>query len=185
MNKMKANIEEIWLPITGYEGAYEVSSFGQVRSIRLEKGNARLGCQRKGGIIKPNKAQKYLAVCISKDKVRLTKTVHRLVAIAFIPNPKCKPQVNHIDGNKFNNHVSNLEWATPSENIKHSFALGLSKSPKGEKQGSSILKVESVVIIKTLLANGGLTYKQIGEQFGVKRSTIKDIKIGRTWSHVV
>lgn len=67
----------------------------------------------------------YSTVCISKDKKVYSKKIHRLIAEMFIPNPENKPEVNHIDGNKANNNISNLEWCTKSENTKHAYAAGL------------------------------------------------------------
>lgn len=98
---------EIWKPIEGYEGLYEISSYGRIYSY------PRLGT--KGGIIKPNNLntnEKYLKVKISKNGVIKKQPVHKLVAVTFIPNPNNYPCVNHKDENKRNNNVDNLEWCT-------------------------------------------------------------------------
>ena len=85
-----------------------------------------------GGVLKPNfKNQKHYAhVLLTKNARSKTTSVHRIVAMAFIPNPDNKPQVNHIDGDKKNNTVENLEWTTQSENMRHAFRLGLNDISK-------------------------------------------------------
>ena len=100
---------EEWKAIEEYDGRYEVSSFGRVRSLKRE--------QR---ILKADCFGRYLQVGLYKNGVIKKKKVHRLVATAFIPNPENKPQVNHIDGNTKNNNIDNLEWTTAQENVKHS-----------------------------------------------------------------
>lgn len=104
--------KEQWKAIKGFE-EYQISTSGQVKA-------------RSGKILAPNNnGFGYLHVHLMKDGAIHVKKIHRLVAEAFIDNPQAKPQVNHKDGNKSNNTVDNLEWATRSENMKHACANGL------------------------------------------------------------
>lgn len=130
------NIEE-WKDIKGYEGLYQVSSLGQIRSLDIliniedSKKDRAYKSRKKGKILKPFLSNNgYLRVCLCKDRKQTTKAVHRLVAETFLSNPRELPQVNHVDGNKSNNCVANLEWCTAQENIKHSWDNGLSKVTK-------------------------------------------------------
>lgn len=122
---------EIWKDIDGYNGYYQVSNYGNVRSVDRFDGVH----DRKGTIIIPSVKQNgYLQVGLRKHNTRKWFGVHRLVATHFIDNPHNKPQVNHIDGNKLNNTVENLEWVTGKENQRHATKLGLRDNmPKGEK----------------------------------------------------
>lgn len=116
-------MEEIWKDIEGYEGKYQVSNLGKVRSLDRKTGNH----PRKGKVLKPCANRNgYLAVNLyNKNTNREARSIHRLVAQTFIANPDCKPEVNHKDGNKQNNRVSNLEWCTGSENKIHAHKTGL------------------------------------------------------------
>ena len=112
----------IWKAVVGYEGHYEVSSTGQVRSLDMYL-TCRNGAKRlQKGRIKPlyKNNRGYVTVCLTKNRITNRKLVHRLVAEAFINNVEGKPQVNHIDGDVTNNKASNLEWVTDNENKKHS-----------------------------------------------------------------
>lgn len=103
--------------VKGYEGLYTVSEIGMVFSLRRGK-FLRGGCFPNG----------YKFVCLRKDGKNKNLLIHRLVAEAFIPNPKNLPCVNHKDGNKQNNNVENLEWCTQGENLKHAVEIGLIES---------------------------------------------------------
>ena len=115
-------MKEIWKDIKDYEGLYQVSNFGNVKSL------TRNGT--KGGLIKLVNRHGYLRARLWKNKVLQTIGVHRLVAQAFTPNIYDKEQVNHIDGNKLNNNANNLEWVSHSENMEHAYNNGLVKTKK-------------------------------------------------------
>lgn len=107
-------MEEIWAPVVGYEGLYEVSNLGNVKSIRRNK------------VMRPgehNFGYKYVILC--RDGHSKNILVHRLVANAFIPKVVGKQDVNHIDGNKANNAVTNLEWVSKSDNMYHAYRTGI------------------------------------------------------------
>ena len=111
-------------PITGFEGKYSISTDGQVWNVHKEQWQAQ------------SDAGEYLKVCLVYEGKKHQAVVHRLVAEHFLPNPGNYPIVNHIDGNKHNNHVSNLEWVTPVENAQHALMTGLSSGfmPISEKR---------------------------------------------------
>lgn len=111
---------EVWQPIFG--GVYSVSNFGQVRKELTRNGPRMLSQETNWG---------YKRVSIQFGSERKHFRVHRLVASAFIPNPNELPQINHIDGNKTNNHVTNLEWCTQSHNRRHALTNGLYHPPSG------------------------------------------------------
>lgn len=127
-------VDEVWKDIKGYENAYQASNKGRIRSldrvVRMGEKNLRcIGKIFKGKINKNG----YVTVFLSTHKNRKCFLSHRLVADTFIPNPKNKPQVNHINGIKTDNRVENLEWCTAKENVTHSWKIGLSKKIIGEK----------------------------------------------------
>ena len=119
-------MKEIWKDIKGYEGLYQVSNLGRIKSLKND--NIKYGHYKEFIISQNNNNSfNYWRCGLCKNGVVKKYAIHRLVAEAFISNPYNLPQVNHIDGNKSNNTINNLEWVTCSENIQHSFKLGLHK----------------------------------------------------------
>ena len=109
--------------------------------------------------------------------------IHRLVAAAFIPNPDAKPSVNHIDGNKENNIVTNLEWATYSENTNHALRLGLNQNI-GQTATFALLTEKEVLEIRRLYKPRFYTQKMLASQFGVSVRTIMHITQKTSWKHL-
>jgi hypothetical protein len=121
-DKDSAQDGQVWKPVKDYELLYEVSSLGHVRSLSRTV-TCRYNKTRihKGKLLKPIYVKGYGKINLFKNNIIKQFSIHRLVANAFIPNPKNKPQVNHINGNKADNRVKNLEWCTSSENELHSY----------------------------------------------------------------
>ncbi len=168
----------MWKPITGFEGLYEVSDSGEVRSLdRMVIDSVGHRYMVRGRILKQNGSNGYLMVDLCKNGIRYPLYVHILVATAFIPNPNNLPTVNHKDGNKFNCSVSNLEWASYSDNNQHAYCTGLKEC--GEKFYNAKLTEEQVFEIRK---NGKYTtYEKIAEKYGVSRATIRDVLELKSW----
>jgi hypothetical protein len=138
-------MKEVWKDIDfmkGFEGLYQVSNLGRVKSLGriiyypnscFNKTNE--GVYRPEKILK-QKTKRYAGVTLSNYRNKIYPNIHRLVALAYIPNPHNKPCVNHIDGNKLNNCVDNLEWVDWDENIKHAWKTGLAKPIYGKQNNS-------------------------------------------------
>lgn len=128
---------EIWKEIPGYKGKYFVSSLGRILSKQNKYGKG-------DKILRPLvSAGSYLRIHLCVDKRVDDQPIHRLVANAFIPNPKNKPQINHIDGNKHNNSVTNLEWCTPKENSRHRDLVIWKGEHRGGKKKKPVICVET------------------------------------------
>lgn len=161
--------------IEGFEG-YFVDEQGDVYGNRKCQPN--LKCELRK--LKPYLDKYgYVKVSLHKQQKQHPKTVHRLVAKAFIPNPENKPQVNHINGIKTDNRVCNLEWCTAKENIRHAENKGL-RGSKGEKNKRAKLTEAQVLLIREDLR----TQHEIAADYGVSRSIIGFIKTKKTWKHI-
>ena len=179
--------DEVYLVVAKTGGAYEVSNFGNVRSVdRVVK--HRKGVRAKGfdahyrgkQLKKCVNSDGYEVVCVRIDGERKYRTVHRLVGQAFIPNPDNLPEINHIDFDKSNNKVSNLEWCTPQYNVTHTVKNGRKAVLKGEDAPRSKLKNKDVLEIRKLL-NQGVTQAELSRIFGVHKNIIWNISKGHTW----
>lgn len=180
-------MNEIWKNlkyVKGYEkySQYEISSYGRIRSLDVTYPNGK----RKIGKIKKIRLNEkgYCVTTLSLNNKSKTVRIHRLVALAFIPNPENKPEVNHKDGNKENNHVDNLEWVTRKENMKHAYENRL--FVHGENMHNSKLKPDDVMEIKKEYKRLGdnFDYKYFSNKYNVGLATIYDITSERTWKHV-
>lgn len=113
-------MKEIWKDVSNYEGLYQVSNLGRVKSLEKIIFSDGVARRRRERILKSTNRRGYRQLTLSKWGDKKQKSVHRLVAESFIPNPDCKLEINHIDGDKANNKVNNLEWCTRRENAIHS-----------------------------------------------------------------
>lgn len=174
---------EKWKPVVGYEGLYEVSSKGRVRSVDRVLID-RIGREKlfRGQSIATHLNKYGYPICKlwmgSKGK---TSTIHRLVALSFLENEDNKPQVNHIDGNKENNSIDNLEWVTNSENDIHAFEIGLRSTRKGVDCNFAKLTEEKVLSIRDMKKKG-VTQRNIAQIFNVSEGNISQIVNRKRWA---
>lgn len=163
-------MDEIWKDVKGFEGLYKISSWGRVFSVRNNK--LRSLKEDKDG---------YKTVGLYFKSKQTGKLVHRLVLDHFIERPTPAHECNHKDGDRGNNKLSNLEWVTRSENIRHSFEnLGRNRRP-GHKNPNSKLTPESVKTIRSMM--GIKTQKQLAKEHMVSISQIARIQYGKAWAN--
>lgn len=173
------NDVEIWKDIIGYEGLYQISNLGNVKSLR------------RNIILKPylrgsRANNKYLCVDLYLNRKSNTQSIHRLVAEAFIANPNHLPEVHHKDENKLNNFVSNLEYCTQSENRLYSIKTGSIQYKKGSKAATSSLTYEEVQWIKENIIIGDTEFgaRKLSKKFNVDKKVILNIYHDRTYQDV-
>jgi hypothetical protein len=163
---------EAWRPISGLERDYEISSIGRVR--RASSGNGTWP----GRIFSPHPdVSGYLTVVLKGKTCR----VHHMVASAFLGPRPTGMQVNHIDGNKENNTLENLEYVTPARNVQHSHDIGLHPEPRGQEHGQALLTEADVMGIRTMLHSGS-TQREVAGAYGVSQATVGHIHTRRTWA---
>lgn len=174
--------DEIWKDIEGYEGIYQVSNLSRVKRIMGRK-NPDSKLMKSTDI-----PDSYTNICLTHLGKQKTFLLHRLVAIAHIPNPENKPEVNHIglypdgrQGNKHDNRAISLEWATISENRKHAVKEGLYDT-KGEKHNQSKLIEKEVLAIRKI--GRTMTLKEIGFLYNISEGHVSDILLRKAWNHI-
>lgn len=158
---------------------YQISTLGRVKSFKRYP---------EGQIRRPGTSPKgYLKVVISINGERTTCPIHRLVAEAFIPNPENKHCVNHINGNKADNRVENLEWVTESENVQHAHDIGLKIEPQGEKHTSARFTKEQILWIRHIHKpyDKACGTSALARRFNVSQSTIYKIIRQQSYRNVV
>jgi hypothetical protein len=160
---------EIWKDIIGYEGYYKINQYGDVYSIYSSKKLNKL-IHNKG----------YYRYTLSKNKIKKSFLVHRLIAIHFIENKLNMNEINHKDGNGYNNDLNNLEWCTHKHNINHSFSI-LKKSGPNKKLTNSQVKY-----IKEKLKNDtSVNYKEIADELNISCSIIYRIKANIVYKNII
>lgn len=172
---------EYWADVLGYEGFYKISNKGRVKSLyRLVESPIRGMVPRYSNVLKQHiNPYGYLCTQLHKNGKHQNFRIHRLIALAFIPNPENKETINHKDGNKLNNEISNLEWATRAENTRHAWKNGLTKAVLGEKNGACKFSDATIKKIREYVSRTNKTYKECGMMFGVSESYVGAIITGK------
>lgn len=176
--------EEIWKDIPGYEGLYQVSNFGRVKSMgRVSFSGPHYSTKRKY----PSKVLKHRLICgypkvpLCKDGIVTDWRVHRLVLLAFIGESDL--ECNHKDGNRSNNNLNNLEYCTRSENVEHACRTGLWYH-RGEKSPTAKLYEKDVINIRNMYKSGKYSMPKLSKMFGIGCSQIYRIIRRESWKHI-
>lgn len=165
----------IWKDVPDYDGLYQVSSSGYIKSLGRMVRNGGAGRMVRERILKPGiDSYGYPIVSLYKDGKKKTFTIHRIVALCFIQNPFNLPEVNHKDGNKQNNSVINLEWCTTGDNIRHATRTGLNIP----KRGSDSHMSKKVMDIETGKIYGSV--KELSSMVNIGYSSLKNMLNGYT-----
>jgi hypothetical protein len=175
---------EVWKDIKDYEGLYQISSWGRVKSLSRRMWVGRGWTISKEKILRAHNTGKgYLQTFFTKDYKKYYPLIHRLVAEVFIQNPLNLPDINHKDGNKSNNYVNNLEWCTKKQNTQYGIKLGLIKIT-GDDNGNSKLKKDFVMEIIKKHRTENYTQQQLADEYGVCRGHIGRIVNNKSWKHI-
>lgn len=173
--------EEIWKDVVGYEGLYVVSNLGVIKSTAKTvkfRGSVRGYPERYMKYTMHKKG--YLTVGLCKNGKPTLYKVHRIVALSFIPNPNNNPMVNHKDGDKTNNRVANLEWATSRENTIHGWNNGLCKPFVGQNHGMA--KLTNGQVLEIYKSEEKSTV--LAKKYGLHWKTVSKIRKNKIWTHV-
>jgi hypothetical protein len=172
--------------LQGYEDEYSIDEYGLVMSLERDAKHSNRGTTRKVPSKKLSEWRNrkgYVMVTLCKNAKKKSYPVSILVATMFVPNPDNKPEVNHLDGDKENNHKSNLEWATRLENQHHSIHV-LGKHFYGEKHALAKLTEHDVINIIQLHKTGNYTYAEISRMYNMEETQINRIVKRKSWKHL-
>mgnify|MGYP003656788547 FL=1 len=177
-------MKEIWKEIEGFEGNYKVSNLGRVKSLTRTVWNGKVYHVLEGKILKSCLHGQYLGVSLRKEGKTYKRYCHRLMCVAFIENPENKQVCNHVDGDKLNNKLDNLEWSTHSDNNYHAYRTGLSHS--GEKHYLAKLTNKDVRDIREgYLSNNRRGFiAETARKYCVTFMAISNIVNYRTWKNL-
>lgn len=176
-------MDEKWLPVKGYEGFYEVSNMGRIKSLDryIKRKNSDTSEFRRGVILKHKlNIGGYFINGISKDGQGSTVYLHKVVATAFVENPNGYPEANHIDGDKGNNRASNLEWTTPQLNTIHAYENGLTQRTS-DKCKSSKLTFDQADEIRMRYFNNKELMSTLAMEYGVAEGVVYSVVIGDSY----
>ena len=179
---------EIWKDVVEFENNYQISNFGRLRSVARKINSSVQPCGfriNNPRIIAPqNNGKGYQQYYVKFNNIRVMQYSHRLVAKYFLDNPDDKLEVNHLDGNKYNNHVSNLEWSTLEENRNHALVNNLIH--KGESSYQAKLSEKRVLAIRRLFRiNPNFNKSKIAKKLNVRDTTIHKIINNQRWKHLI
>ena len=176
-------MKEEFRDIKDYEGLYQVSNFGRVKSLARYRQIGNRACYYKEKILTAYISNGYYRLELYKNNVGINYSIHCLVAEAFIPNPQNKLTVNHEDGNKLNNFIWNLKWMTSKEQTNHSIN-SLENYVHGENCGTHILIEPQVIEILEKYATGNYKQTELAKEYNVNKSTIWNIIHNISWKHI-
>ena len=163
--------EEIWKDIPNYEGMYQVSNLGRVKSLKFGKER----------VLKPIlNGRGYYHINLYKGGKTIINTIHRLVMLSFVGESEL--EINHKNGIKSDNRLENLEYCSRSENIQHAYDTGLKAGRKGENHHNSKLTRACAERIK--YGHQGMTQRAIAEIYGINQAQVSVIRSGKTWKHI-
>lgn len=178
-------IIETWKDVVGYEGYYQISNLGTLKSLNRIVKHKKGTLSVRERIISPYISTfGYPSVRMTKGNITKNFKIHRLIAEMFIPNPENKPQVNHINGVKTDNRIENLEWVTHSENLNHALEKSLRIMPSGTNVYNSKLTEVIVLTARKRYSSEKISYQKLANEYGVSKSVMMLAVKGKNWKHI-